>query len=99
MANKVTLSWTLPPVSSRQRPIQYCKIEYRFAASLPWTEQDRVAPDVAQQIEFSDAAPGTTYYQVTVVDIDGVSGAATPTQATVGFDPPGSVTNLVAIVS
>lgn len=99
MANKVALSWTLPEVSARQRPIQYAKVEYRVSASLPWTEQGRVAPNSEQKLEFSDVAPGTYYYQVTVVDADNVAGAPSPTQATVGFDPPGSVVNLVATVS
>jgi hypothetical protein len=99
MANKVTLSWTLPVVSNRQRPIQFAKVEYRVSPNLPWTEQDRVAPTSAQTLEFADVAPGTYYYQVTVVDIDNVSGPAVPAQAQLGFDPPGPVTGLTAVAS
>jgi len=97
MAN-VRLKWTLPTPTARQKPIQHAKVEIRVDASLPWTVQDTVTPDVAQEILFQDPAPGTHFYRVTVVDVDGKEGVPGETSADVPFDPPGTVTNLAATV-
>jgi len=97
MAN-VRLTWALPSVSGRQRAIQHARVDIRVSPDLPWTLQDTVAPDVSQELLFQDVAPGTHFYRVTVVDVDGAEGVPAETSADVPFDPPGTVTNLTATV-
>ncbi len=95
MAN-VRLTWALPPVTGRQRPIRETKIEFRALGIQQWTEQDRVAPDVAQELVFVDVAPGDYEYRGTVVDVDGKEGPPETTTASVPFDGPGSITSFTA---
>lgn len=95
----VLLSWELQNPTSRQRPVDYIRVDYRVDESLPWTEQDRISPDGPQELLFSDVAPGTHYYRVTVVDIDGVESPNPPTtQASIDFDAPFDVINLTVAI-
>ncbi len=94
----VRLSWTLPVVTSRQRPIDHVRIELRADASLPWTEQDQVPASDPQELLLADVAPGDWFYRATVVDIDGEEGSPEGTTASLGFDAPDSVTGLTATV-
>ena len=96
--SNVRVTWTLPNVSNRQRPIQHTEISVRLDPSLPWTVQDVVAPDVVQELVFFDVVPGTHYYQAVVVDTEGVRGPAVETSVSIPFDPPGSVSNLTATI-
>lgn len=98
MAN-VRLKFGFPTVTARQKPTQHAKVDIRVSPDLPWTLQDTVTPDVAvPELLFQDAAPGTHFYRVTVVDVDGNEGEPRETSANVPFDPPGTVTNLTAVV-
>lgn len=95
----VLLTWELQTPTSRQRPVDYVRIDVRVDESLPWAEQDRVDPASAQELLFSDVSPGTYYYQVTVVDIDGVESPNPPSvSASVAFDAPLDVINLAVSV-
>lgn len=94
--SNVRLTWELPTVNPRQRPIQFTEISVRIDPAFPWTVQDNVAPDVAQEIVLFDVAPGDWYYQAVVIDIDGVRGAPVETRIAVPFDPPNTVTNFIA---
>lgn len=95
----VLLTWDLQAPTSRQRPYDYVRVDYRVGESLPWTEQDRIDPSATQELLFQDVAPGDHYYRVTVVDVDGVESPNPPTaQANVAFDAPLDVINLVATV-
>ena len=96
--SNVRLTWDLPAVGPTQRQIDYVRIDFRVDATLPWTEQDRVTPDVAQELLFQDVAPGLYFYQATVVDVDGVEGPPVETSVDVAFDGPGSVANFTATV-
>ena len=95
----VLLTWEIPPQDGSRRPIDYVRVDYRVDPSLPWTEQDRLAPNAAQELLFSDVPSGTHYYQVTVVDIDGLESPNPPqASATIDFNAPLDVINLVATV-
>lgn len=96
--SNVRLTWTLPAVSARQRPIQHTEISVRVDPTLPWTVQDVVVPGVAQELVFFDVPPGDQYYQAVVVDVDGLRGAPVETSVAVPFDPPGTVTELTATI-
>lgn len=97
--SNVRLTWTLPSVSPIQQPIQHTEIAFRVASqTLPWTIQDRVAPDVAQELLFVDVAPGDYEYRAVVVDVDGQRGPEAFANASVPFALPGVVTNLTATV-
>lgn len=101
MANEVTLTWQLPAVTSRQRPIKQVEISYRVKASpaLPWTIQDVVAPSSEQKLVFSDVAPGSYEYRAVIVDTGDARGADVFASAEVGFDPPGIVVNFGAVAA
>jgi hypothetical protein len=96
--SNVRVSWALPPVSPRQRPIQHTEISVRVSDTLPWTIQDTITPDVSQELVFVDVAPGTQYFRAVVVDVDGTRGPEDTTMTDVVFDPPGAVTALTAVV-
>lgn len=96
--SNVRVSWVLPTVTPRQKPIQHTEISVRVDPTLPWTVQDVVVPADPQELLFVDVAPGTYYYQAVVVDTDGVRGPARETSADVPFDPPGAVSALAAVV-
>jgi hypothetical protein len=96
--SNVRLSWALPTVTPRQRPIQHTEISVRVASTLPWTVQDIVVPTGLQELVFIDVAPGDQFYRAVVVDVDNVRGAEVTTGATIGFDAPGVVTALTAVV-
>ena len=98
MAN-VSLSWALPTVSPRQRPILHTRIDFRAVGVAQWTTQDVVAPDVAQALEFVDVAPGDYEYRGTVVDVDLVEGSPVTTTVSVPFDPPGQITSFTATLT
>jgi hypothetical protein len=96
MATTRTITWALPAVGSRQRPLSKTRVEYRVksAAELPWTVQDEVAADGEQKLVIQDPAPGTFEYRFTVIDIDGKAGSAVVAEKSADFDPPGSVGNV-----
>lgn len=96
--SNVRLSWALPPVTPRQKPIRHTEISVRVDPALPWTVQDVVVPTVTQELVFFDVAPGTHYYRAVVIDTDGVRGAEAETNVAVPFDPPGVVTSLTAVI-
>ena len=96
--SNVRVTWGLPAVSARQKPIQHTEISVRVDPTLPWVVQDIVVPTAAQELLFFDVAPGTHHYRAVVVDIDGVRGAEAETSVVVPFDPPGVVTSLTATV-
>ena len=96
--SNVRLTWQLPTVTPRHYPIDHVVVEFRVSDTLPWTVQDNVAADSAQEILFQDVAAGTNYYQVTVVDTNGTAGPPATAQAEIGFLPPDAVVNLVAAV-
>jgi hypothetical protein len=96
--SNVRVTWALPAVSARQKPILHTEISVRVDPSLPWTVQDTVTPDVTQELVFFDVFPGDQYYRAVVIDIDGVRGAEVETSIAVPFDPPGVVTDLNAVL-
>lgn len=97
--SNVRLTWTLPSVSPIQKPIQHTEIAFRVAsASLPWTIQDTVAPDVTQELLFVDVQPGDYEYRAVVVDTDGQRGPDAFAAASIPFATPGSVSDFTATV-
>lgn len=96
--SNVRLTWTLPNVSTRQRPIQHTRIEFRAAGIAEWTVQDIVASDVPQELVFVDVPPGDFEYQGIVVDTAGEEGAPVQTAISVPFDPPGQISNFTAVL-
>ena len=96
--SNVRLTWDLPAVTPRQRPIQFTEISVRVDPSLPWTVQDTVAPDVTQELVLFDVAPGDHFYRAVIVDADGVRGAEVETNIAVPFDPPGVVSTFTAVL-
>lgn len=94
----VRLTWDLPDVSVRQLPIDFARVEFRADESFPWTEQEVVTAEEPQQLLFVDVAPGTFFYQVTMVDTDGQESNPARTQKGTPFDPPGGALNLKATV-
>lgn len=96
--SNVRLRWTLPTPGPRQRPIAYVRIDVRASDTLPWTEQDRVTPDVVpQELLFENVAPGTHYYRGVVVDDQGAEDLAPKnTSIVVPYDPPSSLTEFTA---
>ncbi len=95
--SNVRLTWTLPDVSLRQSPIDYVRVEFRVDETFPWTEQDVVPAADPQELLFVDVAPGTFFYQVTIVDVNGLEGAPAFVQVDVAFDAPGVVLDLTAV--
>ena len=96
--SNVRLTWDLPVPTARQRPVDYVRVDFRVDATLPWTEQDRVVPTSVQELLFVDVAPGEYFYQVVVVDTSGVESIPAEVPIVVDFDPPSTVTNLVAAI-
>ena len=94
----VRLTWGLPLPTSRQRPLDYVRVDFRVDATFPWTEQDRVDPAAAQELLFVDVAPGEYFYQVVVVDTGGVESLPVETSTIVDFEAPTAVANLLATV-
>lgn len=98
-----TVSWTLPPVSTRQRPLKHVRIEFRVQATpaLPWTVQDNVSAQLPEQkLVFVDIAPGMYEFRATVFDIDDTMSKNPPVvEGRVPSDPPGDVTNLTFVVA
>lgn len=96
MATTRTITWKLPPVTSRQRPLAHTLVEYRVKAetALPWTLQDQVAADGEQKLVIQDPAPGTFEYQLTAVDIDGKKGSPVVAEKAADFDPPGQISSV-----
>ncbi len=94
----VRLSWTLPEQTSRQRAIAGVRIDFRVADDVPWTVQDTVPADEAQELLFVDVAPGTYFYQATVVDVAGKESQPAQASADVPFDAPSNVLDLVAAI-
>lgn len=93
----VRLTWELPNVGSRQRPIQSTKISFRVDASLPWTVQEMVlAPET--ELLFQDVPSGTIFYQAIAVDDLGQESTPVETSVDIAFDPPGAVANFQATV-
>ncbi len=102
MATIRTISWTLPTVSARQRPIKETEVSYRVKATpaLPWTLQDKVAASAAaQRLIINDPAPGTFEYQLVAVDVDGAKGVATVVEKAKAYDPPGAHTGVTVVDS
>lgn len=93
MATTRTITWALPAVGSRQRPLASTRIEYRVksATPLPWTLQDEIAADGEQKLVINDPAPGTFQYQLTAVDVDGQASAPTIVEKSAAYDPPSSI--------
>ena len=96
--SNVRVTWVLPVVTPRQKPILHTEIAVRVDPSLPWTVQDTVVPGGAQELLFVDVPPGDQFYRATVIDTDLVRGAPVETTVAVPFDPPGTVTELTATV-
>jgi hypothetical protein len=96
MAN-VRLTWQLPNVSPRQRPLAYTQIETRVSDTLPWTSVAEVeAP--AEELLIEDSAPGDWFFRAYAVDDRGNTGAEVFAQVGVDFDAPGAVTGFTAVV-
>lgn len=97
--SNVRLSWNLPTPSPSQRPIAGVRIEINAdPTTLPWTEQDTIAPDLPQELLFVDAAAGEQFYRAIVIDDAGEEGIPVETSADIPFDAPGQVSGLTATV-
>lgn len=96
MAN-VRLSWTLPSVSGRQRPISHVLLESRVSDELPWTVIAEV-PASANELLLEDVAPGEWQYRGSAVDDQGRQGPESVTTAAIEFDAPGALGAFVAAV-
>lgn len=103
MATTRTITWVLPAVGPRQRPLNRTRVDYRVKVSsstpLPWTLQDEIAASAEQRLVIVDPAPGTFEYQFTVFDVDGKPGAPAMAEKGAAHDPPGSVSNVQIIDS
>lgn len=99
MAN-VRLTWVLPNVSTRQRPLAHTAIDARVSADLPWTPIANVPANAtdtpATQAVLEDVAPGTWFYRSRAIDDQGNDGNPAHAQVSVGFDKPGAITEFVA---
>ena len=89
----VVVSWDLPTVSLRQKPIKHVEVHTRDDESLPWTFQNSVLPGDVQQMIFADEPPGRHYYQAFAVDEDDVAGSPSEGIADVPFDAPSALVN------
>ena len=94
----VRLTWALPEVTSRQKPILHTEISVKLAPELSWTVQDIVVPTATQEILFANVFPGTKYYQAVIIDEDSTRGVPVETNIAVPFDAPGVVTTLTAVL-
>lgn len=96
MATIRTITWVLPPVSARQRPIARTRVEFRVKslADLPWTLQDEVAAGGEQKLVINDPAPGTFEYRLVAIDVDGKQGPPVIQEKSSDYDPPGSVSGV-----
>lgn len=95
MADRL-LTWTLPAPSVRQAEIDYVRIDFRADESLSWTNLPEIPADQPQELLLVDVAPGTMFYQATIVDVEGNEGPPVETSAEAPFDLPGSVSNFTA---
>ena len=99
MAN-IVLTWTLPAVSERQRPIARVLIEISAAPEeAGWTEHRVVPADAEQTVTMVDAAPGTHHYRLTAIDTDGRRSVPVTAQVTVAHQGPSPVTDVVVRVT
>ena len=95
MAN-VRLSWLLPSVSPRQRPLEHTIIDARVAAELPWTAISNVPANLPSELVIEDSAPGRWFFRARAFDDQGTPGPEATTQVDVGFDPPGAIAEFSA---
>ena len=99
MAN-VRLTWVLPNVSTRQRPLAHTTIDARVSADLPWTPIANVPANSADtpttEAVLEDVAPGTWFYRARAFDDQGTDGNPAHAQVSVGFDRPGTISEFVA---
>lgn len=95
MAN-VRLTWQLPNVSPRQRPLEHTTVDTRVSASLPWTPISNVPVNLPPELVIEDSAPGDWFFRSRVMDDQGTYGPEAFTQVAVGFDAPGAVTEFTA---
>ena len=95
MADRL-LTWVLPNVTPRQRPIERTEIAFRVDASFPWTVQTSILAADPQELRFVDVPVGEMFYRAVVIDDVGARGNDTIISATGAFDVPGAVTNFTA---
>ena len=93
--NNVLLTWSLPNVGGRQRPLSGVRIAARVSDELPWTNIAFVAVP-GTELLLEDVAPGTWFYRAVVEDDSGAMSTAAFAQADVDFDAPGAVAAFAA---
>lgn len=98
MAN-IRLNIGIPIPTSRQRPVDYVRIDIRASETLPWTEQDRVAPNAdgtPVQMVFENVPPGDHFFRGVVVDVDGKQSGPKEAHVSAPFDNPSELTDFTA---
>lgn len=95
MANR-RLTWELPPTTARQAPIKHVEISFRADPSFPWTKQTDVLASEAQELLFTDVAPGAMYYRAIIVDTEGGRGEPSEISTAAPYEKPGTVLNFKA---
>lgn len=96
------LSFTLPTPTKFQRPLAAVKIEARVSADLPWTEialVDVSGSEPPTDALIEDVAPGTWFYQGTVVDAAGKTSAPLSATLNVDFDDPSPLVEFTATLA
>lgn len=96
--SNVTLTWTLPPVTPRQRAHAGTEISFRVSDSVDWTVQDIIAATEVQELVFVDQAAGTMFYRAILMDDAGELSPPAETSADVPFDGPDMVVDFSASV-
>lgn len=92
----VRLSWSLPAVSSRQRPITRVDLYSRVSPSLPFAPIGSRVPSETQDFLIESVDPGDWEYGARVIDVGGAAGGMATTSTSVDFDAPSMVGGLTA---
>lgn len=91
-----SITWDLPEVSSRQRPIKQVLVEARTSDEFPWAPAGNPVPvDGPQEFNMENMDPGAWFFRLVVVDEADVRSPNPPEfEFGIDFDPPGNVSNV-----
>ena len=95
----IVVTWALPEVTAQQTAIDRVLVELSAAPEeLGWTEHKVVSADGRQTVTLADAAVGTHYVRLTVIDDQGRRSTPVDLSATVDSEGPSPVVDAAIVV-
>lgn len=95
----IQLTWTLPVVGERQRPLSRVLVQISAEPEESgWTDHKLIAADAKQELTIVDAHPGEHYFRLIVIDADGQRSAPVVVSVSVPYLGPSPVLDAIATV-